>query len=229
VRNLSLSNRPRTQREISRCARNHEIARAHASRIIVLRETHETPETVAQRLERAGGINRFGEANYRAVWGWNRLAWIGGKFEERDPATGSLLREVIELRQEPKYPAVNRWHIERWVPPETYGSPRAWYAQTIERENGISIPALGPYPSRGEYEHCFTLEGPHGEFVQLTPTVAERIARAIEFSRAHSRSSSRRSLCDREGREERAYENWAFDVLDDAVPAFHKQPFVTVL
>jgi len=198
-------------------------------RIIVLRETHETPENVAQRLDRAGGRNRFGEANYRALWGWNRLAWIGGKFEERDPATGSFLREVVELRQEPKYPAVNRWHIERWVPPEVYGPPREWYAQTIERENGVSIPALGPYPSRGEYEHCFTLEGPRGEFVQLTPTVAERIARAIEFSRAHSRSSSRRSLYDREGREERAYENWAYDVLDDAVPAFHKQPFVTVL
>jgi len=72
----------------------------------------------------AGGCNRYGEANYRAVWGWNRLAWIGGKFEERDPATGSLLREVVELRQEPKYAAVNRWHIERWVPPEVYGSPR---------------------------------------------------------------------------------------------------------
>ena len=124
-------------------------------------------------LQRAGGVNRFGEPNYRAVWGWNRLAWIGGKFEEHDPSTGSLLREVVELRQEPKYPAVNRWHIERWVPPEVYGSPRAWYAQTIERENGVSIPALGPYPSRGEYEHCFTLEGPSGEFVQLTPTIAE--------------------------------------------------------
>src|ERR1700732_4793868 len=75
--------------------------------IRVLRETHNTSENVAQRLERAGGINRFGEPNYRAVWGWNRLAWIGGKFEEDDPATGSLLREVVELRREPKYPAVN--------------------------------------------------------------------------------------------------------------------------
>jgi len=24
------------------------------------------------------------------------------------------------------------------------------------------------------------------------------------------------------------YEDWAFDQLDDAVPAFHNQPFVTV-
>ncbi len=197
--------------------------------IQVIRETHDTPETVAQRLERAGGRNRLGEANYRAVWGWNRLAWIGGKFEERDPATGSLLREVVELRQEPKYPAVNRWHIERWVAPELYGSPRAWYAQTIERENGISIPALGPYPSRGEYEHCFTLEGPRGEFIQLTPTIAERVARAIEWSRRYPRAKKRTQLYEREVREDRSYEHWAYDLLDDAVPAFHKQPFVTVV
>jgi hypothetical protein len=197
--------------------------------IQVLRETHDTPEAVKRRIVRVGGINRFGEANYRAVWGWNRLAWIGGKFEEHDPATGSLLREVVELRQEPKYPAVNRWHIERWLPPEVYGSPRAWYAQTIERENGISIPALGPYPSRGEYEHCFTLESPRGEFIQLTPTVAEYVARAIEWSRKTPPARLRRVLYDRESREERSYENWAYDLLDDVVPAFHQQPFVNIL
>jgi len=197
--------------------------------IQVLRETHDTPESVAHSLEIAGGINRFREPNYRAVWGWNRLAWIGGKFAERDPATGSLLREVVELRQEPKYPAVNRWHIEKWMPPEIYGSPRAWWAQTMEVEGGRSIPALGPYPVRGEYEHCFTLEGPRGEFVQLTATVAEHIARAIEWSRRHSRSAGKRALYDREQRHERAYDAWAYDLLDDAVPAFHKQPFVTVV
>ena len=195
--------------------------------IQVLRETHETSESVAQRLVCAGGINRFGEPNYRAVWGWNRLAWIGGKFEDRDEH-GALLRERIELREEPKYPAVNRWHIERWLPPEAYGSPRQWYSQTVERENGVSIPALGPYPSRGDYEHCFTLEGSRGEFLQITPTIAEYIARAIECSRKCPRAKSRAQLFEREQRTEHHYEQWAFDVLDDAVPAFHKQAFVTV-
>ena len=196
--------------------------------IQVLRETHDTPENVAHRLARAGGLNRFGEPNYRAVWGWNRLAWIGGRFEDRDE-NGALLRERIELREEPKYPAVNRWHIERWLPAEAYGSPRQWYVQTVERENGISIPALGPYPSRGDYEHCFTLEGPRGEFLQLTPTVAEHIARAIEFSRGLSRAKSRAHLYKRAQRQEQHYESWAYDLLDDAVPGFHKQPFVTVV
>jgi len=196
--------------------------------IRVIREQHETPESVARRLELAGGRNRFGEANYRAVWGWNRLAWIGGKFEDRDEH-GALIRERIELRKEPKYPAVNRWHIERWVPPEVYGSRRAWYVQTNEIANGQSVAALGPYPSRGEYEHCFTLETPEGEFVQLTPTVAEHIACAIEYSRGKPRGLSRKKLYDREAREDRTYENWAFDLLDEAAPAFHKQPFVTVV
>jgi len=197
--------------------------------IQVLRETHDTPDAVARTLALAGGTNCYGEPNYRALWGWNRLAWIGGKFEEHDPSTGSLLREVVELRQEPKYPAVNRWHIEKWLPPEVYGSPRSWYAQTVERENGVSIPALGPYPARGEYEHCFTLEGPRGEFVQLTPTVAEHIARAIEWSRRSPRSAHKRALHEREQRHERTYDQSAYDLLDDAVPAFHNQPFVTVL
>jgi hypothetical protein len=136
------------------------------------------------------------------------------------------INEVVELRQEPKYPGVNRWHIERWVPPEAYGSPRLWYAQTIERDNGVSIPALGPYPSQGEYEPCFTLEDPQGEFVQLTPTVAEHIARAIEVSRRLPRAQRRCAINEREVREDRAYEAWAYDLLDDATPALHKQPFI---
>lgn len=192
-----------------------------------MRETHDTPEAVAHALRQAGGTNRYGEPNYRAVWGWNRLTWIGGKFEDRDDH-GVLLRERIELREEPKYPGVNRWHIEKWMPPEAYGSPRAWYAHTIERENGMSIPALGPYPSRGDYEHCFTLEGPHGEFVQLTPTVAAYVARAVEFSRRAPRSAGKRALYDREQGKDRAYDAWAYNILDDAVPAFHQQPFVTL-
>ncbi|HUI39019.1 MAG TPA: hypothetical protein VLY22_00190 [Candidatus Nitrosotalea sp.] len=195
--------------------------------IQVLREKYETPTTVALRLAVAGGLNRLGESNYRVVWGWNRLAWIGGKFEDRD-ANGDLLREVVELRLEPKYPAVNRWHVERWVPPEAYGSPAHWYAQTIESADGLRVPALGPYPSRGEYEHCFTVQGLRGEFVQLTPTIVEHLARAIEWSRGISKSKARQRLYAREQHGERAFESWAYDVLDDGVPALHGQPFVAV-
>ena len=195
--------------------------------ICVLRETHEAPASVARRLEIAGGTNRFRQPNYRAVWGWSRLGWIGGKWEDRD-ARGALVRETVELRHVPKYAPHDRWHIERWLPPEAYGSPREWYAQTIERADGVSLPALGPYPERGEYEHCFTLAGPCGEFLQLTPTVAEYIARAIETGR-HSNAAQRRAAIDeRERRDESAYDAWAWDVLGSGCPAFHGVPFVPV-
>ena len=88
-----------------------------------------------------------------------------------------------------------------------------WYAQTIEREKGVSVPALGPYPERGEYEHCFTLEGPRGEFVQLTPSVAEYVARAIEFGKLAGSAERRQAIDDRERRAEREYDSWAFDTL----------------
>jgi hypothetical protein len=181
--------------------------------IQILRETHEAPAEVARALELAGGRNRFGEPNYRAVWGWSRLDWIGGKWEDRDPATGALAREVVELRREPKYAPHNRWHIERWMPPESYGSPEEWLAQTLEMANGRNIPALGPYPSRGDYEHCFTLEGPRGEFVQLTPAAARHIARAIEASRSAPRAKRREALEERTRREEREYDSYAEAVL----------------
>jgi hypothetical protein len=180
--------------------------------IHVIRETHDTPAEVARELTLAGGCNRFGEPNYRVVWGWSRLDWIGGKWEDRDSG-GALLREVVELRREPKYAPHNRWHIERWLPPESYGSPEQWYAETIEIENGRSIPALGPYPSRGDYEHCFTLEGPRGEFVQLTPAAVRHIARAIEASRRAPRAKSREALEDRARRQEREYDSYAEAVL----------------
>ena len=68
----------------------------------VTRETHEAPAAICERIARAGGTNRFGEPNFRVVWGGSRLAWIGGRWVDRD-AHGNVIREAIELRQEPKY------------------------------------------------------------------------------------------------------------------------------
>ena len=59
--------------------------------ILVIRETHEAPAEVARELLLAGGVNRFGDANYRAVWGWSRLDWgeVGGSRGGWDAAAGS--------------------------------------------------------------------------------------------------------------------------------------------
>ncbi len=94
--------------------------------IHITRETHEAPASIQRRIALAGGANRYGEPNFRVVWGGSRLTWIGGRWTDRD-AHGNAIREAIELRQVPKYAPLDRWHIERWTPPESYGSPDSWY------------------------------------------------------------------------------------------------------
>jgi hypothetical protein len=181
--------------------------------IRVTRETHEAPSAIQERVARAGGVNRYGEPNFRVVWGGSRLAWIGGRWVDRD-AHGNTLRETIELRRVPKYLPVERWHIERWMPAEAYGSPDDWYAQTIEVEDGIRIAALGPYPSRGEYEHCFTLESTRGEFIPLTAAVSDWVVRAVEWARRQPRTTRRGALATREARRSADWDRAVDDVLD---------------
>ena len=198
-----------------------------APMIRVMRETHEAPEGVRRRLEAAGGTNRFGEPNFRVVWGGARLGWIGGKWEDRD-VDGALIRESVSVRLEPKYVPLDRWHIERWCPAEMYGSPDDWERATAEVVDGQTVAALGPYPSRGEYEHVITLAGPCGEFVQLTPTVVEHVARMIERSRELPRTAGRAALRRREELADTRYDSWADDVLGDAGAAFSGVPQAVV-
>ncbi len=176
-----------------------------APRIRVTRETHDAPALIAERVARAGGTNRFGEPNFRVVWGGARLAWIGGRWTDRD-AHGNTTRESVELRRVPKYLPEDRWHIERWMPPESYGSPEEWHRQTTEVEDGIRIAALGPYPSRGEYEHCHTLENAAGEFMPLTAAACDWIVRAVEWARRQPRRELRGAIANREARREHEWD-----------------------
>lgn len=196
-------------------------------RIQVIRELHEPPESIVQLLTDAGGRNRFGGPNYRVIWGWNRLDWIGGLWADRD-ASGNVIREVFELRREPKYHQLNRWILEAWVAPEVYGSPARWYAQTAERENGTLVHALGPYPLYGDYEQVLALENPDGSFLQLTATAALHIAAALEKSRYLDKAKKKAGLKTDLEKADDAIVERDYDILDDGTPAFSDQPFVTV-
>lgn len=112
------------------------------------------------------------------------------------------------------------WHLERWLPPEQYGDPVNWNAAE-----------LGPFPSQGDYEHCYALEGPHGE--RLHPEF--NLSWVLDLIRLLRRSKERvlsdpgaakRALLERE---ERATERWTkrnLDMLDDLRPAFNAYDFV---
>ncbi len=195
--------------------------------IQVTRETHEAPDAIQERVAEAGGWNLYGEANFRVVWGGARLCWIGGRWVDHD-ASGNLIREAIELRRVPKYLPENRWHIERWMPASSYGTPEQWWDLTTEVEDGIRVASLGPYPARGEYEHCFTLSGANGEFVPLTGGACDWVVRAIRWADRQTKRARRGALMEREERHEKRWDKRADDLLDDAGPAFGGADFVSL-
>lgn len=195
--------------------------------IQVLRETHATPRDVAARVAAAGGLNRFGEPNFRVVWGWNRLTWIGGKWTLFD-SHGNETGHRVELRLEPKYLPLDRWHVEGWLAPEDYGSPEIWYRQTMETEDGIRYPALGPYPARGDYEFTFTLETPAGEFLPLTPAAVEYVVRAVQWARQRPRMEKRAALYEREAEKAKAADARDDAIVDAAFAEARGQEMVTV-
>lgn len=183
-------------------------------------------------LTYAGGTNWYGEPMYRFIWGWNRIELIGGKWTDHDPVTGAIVRETVEMRRVPKYSSPlfdeNRWYVERWYSPERFGSRAKWEAQTIEVEGAYSIPAMGPYPSRGDYKHFFTIENKQHGFLQLTWPRAIWMAGVVWTSeRAHKKTLAQQK--DAIAAQEAKEQAQRLEELDATIPAFDYQPTVTVL
>lgn len=162
------------------------------------------PPGVLGAVRLAGGVNRFGKPNYQCVWGEDRFEWIGGLWKDWSEHGTIFLREVFEARYVRKYqPPVfhsARWYVEKWMPPEAYGSRDSWERNMREYFNGSSIAAAGCYPSHGDYEHIFTVVGPNGSFVQITPEIARL---AIELNKANAEKTVGERMRDRYAREQR--------------------------
>lgn len=181
----------------------------------------EAPESLKLRLITAGGVNPYGEPNFRVIWGETRETWIGGEWVDTDDS-GNEIRTVIECRRVQKYVPADRWYLEKWMPPEHYGSPETWNTQNIERDdrgkpvmvNGEHVPSLGPYPSRGEYEMCYRLEK-DGQYAPLEPGAIETIVQMIRCGEAASKAENRASIFRANEKKERDYDNFCMDVLND--------------
>lgn len=135
-------------------------------------ERRECPPEFAERVREAGGLNRFGGANFRIIWGETKTSWIGGMWPVTTVAdAGGEIARVPEMREclEYGFPA---WILERWYPPEAYGSEENWYAET--RDPLSRLPLLGPYPDAGYYEMAYKLTV-DGFPVELTDEVIDEL------------------------------------------------------
>ena len=122
-------------------------------------ETRRCPKEFQDRITRLFGRNRFGDPNFRIVWGQSEFIRQGNVWRD---AQGNERGGYIDRYACHGMPC---WVIMRWKPPESYGSPRTYYAQTwmaakshLERDpnhphdspRGFYI--TGEYPWKGRYE-----------------------------------------------------------------------------
>jgi hypothetical protein len=103
------------------------------------RERREPAREYVQHINAVGGLNRFGQPNFRIVWGENETDVVYGT-----DANGKQGRHIIL-----KHGGVPAWFIECWKPPECFGTPQFWYEATWDWE--LDAPKIGEYPSRGLY------------------------------------------------------------------------------
>lgn len=140
------------------------------------------PPEFVDRLIQIGGLNRFGEPNWRVVWGQTEIEVVGGTWEVPKPGThfivnpkGELVEQqntmdVPEMREVLKYEGQACWVLERWFPPENYGTEHQWYQENADpKGSGLSL--LGRYPDEGYYEHCEKFITNDGRAVELNDEV----------------------------------------------------------
>lgn len=214
-------------------------------------EHHVVPPDVADKVLRAGGINRFNDPMFRLVWGYDRIVPFHGIWEEwesgvatlTDKVTGyqesrpfnKLKRSVEETRQLPKYLPGNCWHLEKWCPPEQYGTPENWQRQGDEQFRFSTIHTSGPYPERGEYELCFPMTDDGSVTGQPLPidaiggVIEQTIKILIAGVERFSYQQRRAAIEQRVRREEAGYVAKCEEILRDGMPAHHGNANVTVL
>ena len=154
---------------------------------------------VERALRDFGGMNPFGQPYYRIVWGYQRGFWIGNQ-------------HFLKYTDRPRHK--ERWHLEKWVPAESFGTPRQWYASAMVDVAGQLVNVLGPYPAEGDYVRVVVFENYHtGEFVSPSP---DMVIEAIVRNRQHA-EQTKLQIRDKIKAEMEAKEKIASDRQDEEI------------
>jgi hypothetical protein len=123
-------------------------------------EAPHKPDYFDTSLLLIGGKNPLGEPNLKVSWGWDLRMFRGGNPEAL------------------KYPGpfLDRWILEKWLPPEFFGSERHWEECRYQKRLGQQgRDLLGEYPRKGAYGMVMPLTTQTGEFIPLDNQVLEFI------------------------------------------------------
>lgn len=103
------------------------------------------PKEYQDRVRKAGGINRYGEPNFKIVWGEAHGTRAGGYW----PHEGFTGYKDVFLNDTPC------WLLLQWHDSIEYGSPTLWYMDNFDEGTGLQT--LGEFPYRGAYQVLFIL------------------------------------------------------------------------
>ena len=199
------------------------------------------PENVQRVAREYGGLNPYGEPNYRVVWGWQRHQLLEGvwtKAVQKRVLVNGEPRDVpdtvtthIGARIVPKYPGLlDRYILERWIPPSQYGSPEAWEAnnRTWDPHHGVLM-SEGPYPRRGDYEMIWHFRHPKtGDFEHVTENMVINRIRWSQQRMDRTPGEVRKDVLLHREREAREADQRMNDIHEANVAAFPMKSWVPV-
>jgi hypothetical protein len=177
-------------------------------------EAIECPAEFQDYLKDIFGVNHFGDALVRIIWGqtetWICLSAAGG-YEERYIGHGQPC-----------------WIIQRWRAPEIFGTPEAYFQLMGDPETGCGL--IGEYPQFGMYETVTPLM--HREYntrtqeleIRTVPLDWELIEKAIpllEQAEAMSEAERQEALAAAERAENARIVQQIADRLYDELPSFY--------
>lgn len=110
------------------------------------------PGYMAERINRAGGLNRYGEPNFMLAWSQAEKIRSGGVWPQ-DHYAG--YRDVYVANGSPYPPQDGYWMLMEWDPPEMFGSETLWWY--LHRDETTGLAMLGPYPHKGRYKIALKL------------------------------------------------------------------------
>lgn len=199
------------------------------------------PAYVTRAINSRAGYNLYGNPKYRLVWAQHRLTPSGGVWldwdkslttSERNEDKNSPIRRMVDVRLVPRYGPLHGWVLEKWVPPYAYGSPKQWYSPAVIGGTMLwvpwanrYIPSQGEFPNHGDYEFAgyhFPTDADLSESLILT--AVGRIEHYLDELPATPLGRTLRRVYIAKQAEEaadKAFDKYAYDMMDDATPAFN--------
>lgn len=151
------------------------------------------------------GHNPFRKPLYRVIWSESRMYLLGGEFGDG----------FVGYRWAPYYGGTAQWVLEKWLSGPEYAGPRERWEGTKDH---TGLYSMGPYPSTGWYEHCFSW--PNGQEPDL-----EAIVPLLEYGKHHhSFAQIKTSLQLWHARKKKEWENRVLDQMKELQPAFGDSP-----